>query len=162
MELNRQYRFDTFVVGASNQMAAQAARKVAESPGSAYNPLFLFGPSGLGKTHLLTAIGHHARQVAGSMAVEYLTLEELVEAFHAAVAAGQSDAFRKRFTAVDVLLIDDVQFLTHRREMQAEFLRLTNELQGGGKQIVLASDRAPPEIEGLDERLIGAFAGGLV
>jgi chromosomal replication initiation ATPase DnaA len=162
MELNRQYRFDTFVVGASNQMAAQAARTVAESPGSAYNPLFLYGPSGLGKTHLLTAIGHHARQVAGAVAVEYLTLEELVEAFHAAVAAGQSEAFRTRFSAVDVLLLDDVQFLTHRREMQAELLRLTNELQGRGKQIVLAGDRAPPEIESLDERLIAAFAGGLV
>jgi chromosomal replication initiation ATPase DnaA len=162
MELNRQYRFDTFVVGASNQMAAQAARTVAESPGSAYNPLFLYGPSGLGKTHLLTAIGHHAHQVAGAVAVEYLTLEELVEAFHAAVAAGQSEAFRTRFSAVDVLLLDDVQFLTHRREMQAELLRLTNELRGRGKQIVLAGDRAPPEIESLDERLIAAFAGGLV
>ncbi|MBI3981814.1 MAG: ATP-binding protein [Gemmatimonadetes bacterium] len=162
MELNRLYRFDTFVVGASNQMAAEAARTVAESPGTAYNPLFLFSPTGLGKTHLLTAIGHHARQVAGSIAVEYLTLEEFVEAFHAAVAAGQSDAFRKRFSGLDVLLIDDVQFLTHRREMQAELLRLMGELQGAGKQVVLTSDEPPAAIENLDERLISGFAGGLV
>jgi chromosomal replication initiation ATPase DnaA len=162
VELNRQYRFDTFVVGASNQMAAQAARTVAESPGTAYNPLFLFGLTGLGKTHLLTAIGHHARQVAGSLAVEYLTLEEFVESFHAAVAAGQSEAFRKRFSAVDILLIDDVQFLTHRREVQAELLRLLNDLSAAGKQIVLASDRAPAEIENLDERLISGFTGGLI
>ena len=162
MDLNRQCRFDTFVVGPSNQMAAQAARTVAQSPGTAYNPLFLYGPTGLGKTHLLMAIGHHAREVAGSIAVEYLTLEELVEALHAAVAAGQSDAFRRRFAAVDVLLVDDVQFLTHRREVQAELLRLVGELQGAGKQIVLSSDRPPAEIENLDERLIHGFQGGLI
>lgn len=161
MDLNRQCRFDTFVVGPSNQMAAQAARTVAESPGTAYNPLFLYSPTGLGKTHLLSAIGHHAREVAGSIAVEYLTLEEFVEAFHAAVAAGQSDAFRRRFAAVDVLLVDDVQFLTHRREVQAELLRLVGDLQGAGKQIVLSSDRPPAEIENLDERLIRGFQGGL-
>ena len=162
MELNRQYRFDTFVVGASNQMAAQAAQRVAESPGTAYNPLFIYSPTGLGKTHLLSALGHHAREIAGSIVVEYLTLEEFVEALHAAVAAGQSDAFRKRFAAVDVLLVDDVQFLTHRREVQAELLRLVGELQGAGKQVVLSSDRPPAEIENLDERLIQGFQGGLI
>ncbi|HXV86323.1 MAG TPA: DnaA/Hda family protein [Gemmatimonadales bacterium] len=162
MDLNRQYRFDTFVVGPSNQMAAQAARTVSESPGTAYTPLLLYGPTGLGKTHLLSAVGHHAREIAATTTVEYLTLEEFVEAFHAAAGAGQSDVFRRRFSAVDILLLDDVQFLTHRREVQAELLRLLGELQGAGKQIVLSSDRPPVEIENLDERLIQGFQGGLI
>ncbi len=162
MELNQQFRFDTFLVGANNRLAATAARTVAQKPGTAYNPLFIYSATGLGKTHLLMAIGQLARELAAAAAVEYLTLEEFVEAFHAAVAAGQSDAFRHRFANVDVLLIDDVQFLTHRREMQAELLRLIGELQAADKQIVLSSDRPPSEIEGLDERLVSGFAGGLI
>jgi chromosomal replication initiator protein len=162
VELNQQFRFDTFLVGANNQLAATAARTVAQKPGTAYNPLFIYSATGLGKTHLLMAIGQLARERTPAAAVEYLTLEEFVEAFHAAVAAGQSDAFRHRFVNVDVLLIDDVQFLTHRREMQAELLRLIGELQAADKQIVLSSDRPPAEIEGLDERLVSGFAGGLI
>ncbi|MBI2536433.1 MAG: ATP-binding protein [Gemmatimonadetes bacterium] len=162
MELNQLFRFDTFLVGANNRLAATAARTVAQTPGTAYNPLFIYSPTGLGKTHLLMAIGQQAKQVAPTVVVEYLTLEEFVEAFHAAVAAGQSDAFRNRFAHVDVLLIDDVQFLTHRREMQAELLRLIGQLQAADKQIVLSSDRPPSEIEGLDERLVSGFAGGLI
>ncbi len=162
MELNQLFRFDTFLVGANNRLAATAARTVAQTPGTAYNPLFIYSATGLGKTHLLMAIGQQAKQVAPNVVVEYLTLEEFVEAFHAAVAAGQSDAFRNRFLNVDVLLIDDVQFLTHRREMQAELLRLIGQLQEADKQIVLSSDRPPSEIEGLDERLVSGFAGGLI
>lgn len=162
MELNKQFTFDSFLVGAANRLAVTAARTVAESPGAAYNPLFLYSATGLGKTHIMMAIGHRARELSTSLSVEYLTLEEFVEAFHAAVAAGQSEAFRKRFSGVALLLIDDVQFLTHRREMQAELLRLMRELQTAGKQIVLASDRPPAEIENLDERLISGFAGGLI
>ncbi len=96
------------------------------------------------------------------MTVEYLTLDDFVEAFHTAIAAGQGDAYRRRYTEVGVLLVDDVQFLTHRREMQAELLRLTNTMLSSGRQIVLSSDRPPNEIEALDERLIQRFAGGLV
>ena len=162
MELNALFRFDTFLVGANNRLAATAARTVSQTPGTAYNPLFIYSATGLGKTHLYMAIGQQAKQVNGSVVVEYLTLEEFVEAFHAAVAAGQSDAFRHRFVNVDVLLIDDVQFLTHRREMQAELLRLIRQLQEADKQIVLSSDRPPSEIEGLDERLVSGFAGGLI
>ncbi len=162
MELNQLFRFDTFLVGANNRLAATAARTVAQTPGTAYNPLFIYSATGLGKTHLLMAIGQQAKEVSPSVSVEYLTLEEFVEAFHAAVAAGQSDAFRNRFVNVDVLLIDDVQFLTHRREMQAELLRLIGQLQSTDKQIVLSSDRPPSEIEGLDERLVSGFAGGLI
>jgi chromosomal replication initiator protein DnaA len=160
--LNPKFTFDTFVVGAANRLAVTAARTVAESPGSAYNPLFIYSGSGLGKTHLLMAIGANAKRLAPTLGVEYLTLDEFVEAFHAAIAAGQGDAFRRRFQTVDVLLIDDVQFLTNRREMQAELLRLSEALQSAGRQIVLTSDRPPVEIENLDERLISRFSGGLV
>jgi chromosomal replication initiator protein len=161
-ELNPKYSFDTFVVGAANRLAVTAGRTVAENPGSAYNPLFIYSGSGLGKTHVLMAIGHAAKTLAPALNIEYLTLDEYVEAFHAAIAAGQGDAFRRRFQNVDVLLVDDVQFLTNRKEMQSELLRLTEALQAGGHQIVLTSDRPPPEIADLDERLISRLSGGLV
>jgi len=160
--LNPRFSFETFVVGAANRLAVTAGRTVAENPGSAYNPLFIYSGSGLGKTHVLMAIGHAAKTIASQLNIEYLTLDEYVEAFHAAIAAGQGDAFRRRFQTVDVLLVDDVQFLTNRKEMQAELLRLTEALQQSGHQIVLASDRPPAEIEDLDERLISRFSGGLV
>src|SRR3989454_2596508 len=108
------------------------------------------------------AIGHAAKQAAPTLNVEYLTLDEYVEAFHAAIAAGQGDAFRRRFQHVDVLLVDDVQFLTNRKEMQSELLRLTEALQTAGRQIVLTSDRPPSQIADLDERLISRLSGGLV
>ncbi len=160
--LNPLYRFDTLVVGAANRLAATAARAVAESPGTVYNPLFIYAHPGLGKTHLLMAIGHAARAINPGITVEYLTLDEFVEAFHAAIAAGHGEAYRQRFHDVDLLLVDDVQFLTHRREMQAELLRLTDALQTANRQIVLTSDRPPAEIEALDDRLIRRFAGGLI
>jgi chromosomal replication initiator protein len=160
--LNPKFAFETFVVGAANRLAVTAGRTVAENPGSAYNPLFIYSGSGLGKTHLLMAIGHQAKKVAPGLSIEYLTLDEFVEAFHAAIAAGQGDAFRRRFQGVDVLLVDDVQFLTNRKEMQTELLRLTEALQQGGHQVVLTSDRPPSEIADLDERLISRFSGGLV
>jgi chromosomal replication initiator protein len=160
--LNPKYTFETFVVGSANRLAVTAGRTVAENPGAAYNPLFVYSGSGLGKTHLLMAIGDAAKHLAPMLNIEYLTLDEYVEAFHASVAAGQGDAFRRRFQNVDVLLVDDVQFLTNRKEMQSELLRLTEVLQGAGRQIVLTSDRPPPEIADLDERLISRFSGGLV
>jgi chromosomal replication initiation ATPase DnaA len=160
--LNPRHRFDAYVVGAANRLAVTAARAVAESPGAVYNPLFVYAGSGLGKTHLLMAIGHLALEINPQLTVEYLTLDEFIEAFHAAIAAGQSEAFRHRYSDTGLLLVDDVQFLTHRREMQAELLRLTNAVLTSGQQIVLSSDRPPNEIEALDERLIQRFAGGLV
>jgi chromosomal replication initiation ATPase DnaA len=160
--LNPLYRFDTLVVGAANRLAFTAAKAVAESPGTVYNPLFIYARPGLGKTHLLMGIGHAARAINPRLSVEYLTLDEFVEAFHAAIAAGQGEAYRRRFIDVDLLLVDDVQFLTHRREMQAELLRLSDALQTANRQIVLTSDRPPAEIEALDERLIRRFAGGLI
>ncbi len=160
--LNPRHRFDSYVVGSANRLAVTAARAVAESPGAVYNPLFIYAGSGLGKTHLLMAIGHHALEVNPQLTAEYLTLDEFIEAFHAAIGQGQGEAYRHRYADVGVLLVDDVQFLTHRREMQAELLRLTNTMLSAGRQIVLSSDRPPNEISALDERLIQRFAGGLV
>lgn len=155
------YRFDTYIVGAANRLAVTAARAVAEAPGAVYNPLFIYGPSGLGKTHLLAAIGSHGRQVNPEAAVEYVAFDDFVEQFHAAVSTGEMEAFRRHWTEVDILLVDDVQFLTGRRELQAELLRLFNTLQGSAKQVVLTSDRAPQEIADVDERLVSRLAGGL-
>ena len=161
-QLNPRLHFGAYVVGSANRLAVTASRAVAESPGSVYNPLFVYASSGLGKTHLLMAIGHRALEINPQLTVEYLTLDEFIEAFHTAIAAGQGEAYRRRYTDVGVLLVDDVQFLTHRREMQAELFRLTNAMLSSGRQIVLSSDRPPNEIEALDERLIQRFAGGLV
>jgi chromosomal replication initiator protein len=162
MPLDVRSRFDTFVVGAANRLAVSAARAVAQSPGSAYNPLFIYAASGLGKTHLLSAIGQLAKQLQPDLQVEYITTDELVEHLHQAVTRGETEAFRQRFAALDVLLLDDVQFLTGRQETQSELLRLFNVLQRSGKQIVLTSDRPPAEIADLDERLMTRFSGGLL
>ncbi|MBI2795588.1 MAG: ATP-binding protein [Gemmatimonadetes bacterium] len=156
------FRFDTYVVGSANRLAVGAARAVAEAPGAVYNPLFIHGPSGLGKTHLLAAIGSHARQLQPSLQVEYVGFDDFVEQFHASVSAGEMETFRRRWGAVDLLLLDDVQFLTGRRELQGELLRLFNALQGTGKQVVLSSDRPPQEISDVDERLVSRLAGGLI
>src|SRR5829696_783574 len=155
-------RFENFVVGSGNRLAVAAARAVAESPGAAYNPLFIYSGPGLGKTHLLLAIGHQARQLQPSLSVEYATLDDFFDQLHAAVAAGQGDAFKQRYQHVDLLLLDDVQFLTGRRETQSELLRLFNALQGSGRQIVMTSDRPPSEIADVDERLVSRLAGGLI
>ena len=162
MDLNPRFRFETFVVGPSNRLAFTAAQAVAEGPGVAYNPLFLYGRSGLGKTHLLHAAGAGAQEHHKKLGVRYLTLEEFVEQFHAAVAATQLEAFRRSAEETDFLLLDDVQFLAKHREMQAELLRLSERMQGAGRQLILASDRPPSEIEDIDERLISRLSGGLL
>ena len=156
------YRFDTYVVGSANRLAVGAARAVAEAPGSVYNPLFVHGPSGLGKTHLLAAIASHARQLQSTLQAEYVGFDDFVEQFHAAVSAGEMETFRRRWSGIDLLLLDDVQFLTGRRELQGEMLRLFTVLQGSGKQVVLSSDRPPQEIADVDERLVSRLAGGLI
>jgi len=156
------HRFDNFIVGSANRLAVAAARAVAESPGTAYNPLFIYSGSGLGKTHLMGAIAHHARTIQPALAADYLTLDEFVQQMHAAVSIGQAEPFRQRYQRVDLLMLDDVQFLTGRREMQNEMLRLFNVLQGAGRQIVMTSDRPPSEIADVDERLLTRLAGGLI
>ncbi|HSJ64845.1 MAG TPA: DnaA/Hda family protein [Gemmatimonadaceae bacterium] len=156
------YRFQTFVVGAANRLAVSAARAVAQAPGAAYNPLFIYSHSGLGKTHLLLATAHMATELAPGLRVRYAALGDLVDALHGAVAAGQVAAFREQFHDVDMLLLDDVQFLAGQRETQAELLKLFDVLRRGGRQIVLASDRPPAEISDLDEQLLTRFSGGLI
>jgi chromosomal replication initiation ATPase DnaA len=160
--LNPHARFDSFVVGSANRLAATAAKAVAESPGAVYNPLFIYARPGLGKTHLLMAIGHEAKAIDAARVVEYVTVDDFVEAYHAAIAAGHADTYRRRFTEADLVLLDDAQLLSDRRELQAELLRLMDLLMAGDRQIVLAGDRPPEEIQSLDERLIRRFAGGLV
>ncbi|MCC6243326.1 MAG: ATP-binding protein [Gemmatimonadaceae bacterium] len=156
------YRFDTFVVGSSNRLAASAARAVAEAPGTAYNPLFVYGGSGLGKTHLVAAIAFQARQAQPDMRVEFTTGEEVAERLHKAIASGQQGEFARRYQDVDLLILDDVQFLTGQRETQTELLRLFNLMQGKGRQLVMTSDRPPADIPDVDQRLLSRLSGGLI
>lgn len=162
MRLDPRLTFERLVVGAGNRLGAVAARAVAEAPGSTYNPLFVYGGSGLGKTHLLTATGHRLLALHPSAEVLALTLDEFSEQWHAAVSAGETQALGGRLGRADLLLIDDIQFLTGRREMQSELLRLFTTMQDEGKQIICTSDRPPAEIADVDERLIRRLAGGLV
>lgn len=156
------YRFENFVVGASNRLAHSAAQRVADAPGAAYNPLFIYGGSGLGKTHLAAAIAYHARQSHPALRVELASADEIVARLHRAIASGQREDFAAQFQQVDLLLLDDVQFLTGQRETQSELLRLFNLLQGGGRQLVMTSDRPPAEIPDVDQRLVSRLSGGLV
>lgn len=160
--LNAHASFASFVVGSSNRLAATAAKAVAEAPGAMYNPLFIYARPGLGKTHLLMAIGNEAKRFEAARTVEYVTVDDFVEAYQAALAAGQAEAYRRRFTEADLVLLDDAQLLADRRELQSELLRLIDILTAADRQIVLAGDRPPEEIQQLDERLIRRFAGGLV
>jgi chromosomal replication initiation ATPase DnaA len=161
--LNPRLQFGTLRVGASSELAVSASRTVAERPGTVYNPLFLYGGTGVGKTHVLTAIGLTAQEVHPELTIEYVTPDRLAESFGAALSAGQSDAFRNRLRDVDVLLIDDVHLLAARREIQVELLRVITELKAAGnKQLVAAANRPPIDIEGLDQRLATEFGAGLV
>ncbi len=156
------YTFDAFVPGPSNRFAHAAAMAVAEAPPStAYNPLFIYGGVGLGKTHLLIAVGHHMHRLAPGVRVKYVTSEQFVTEFIKAVRERKGDAFRQRYREVDILLVDDIQFLAKREETQTEFFHTFNHLHGSGKQIVIASDRPPHELAGLEERLVSRFRWGL-
>ncbi|HEU4631565.1 MAG TPA: DnaA/Hda family protein, partial [Gemmatimonadaceae bacterium] len=162
MHLDGHLRFDNFVVGSGNRLAAAAASAVADTPGTVYNPLFIYSGSGLGKTHLVGAIGWQVLQRDPSLGVEYTTVDELVEQLHVAISSGQVESFRQRYARLDVLLLDDVQFLTGRRETQAELLRIFNLMNDAGRQVVMTSDRPPAEIPDVDERLVSRLSGGLI
>lgn len=162
LELDARFTFESFVVGAANRLASAAARRVAEAPGSAYNPLFLYSASGLGKTHLITAVGHHARRLHPKLVMVYDTLEHFMEEAMSAVEHGQREVFRNRLREIGLLILDDVQFLAGRRGAQDEVLRALDALSSRSGQLVLASDRPPAEINDLDDRLLSRFAGGLV
>jgi chromosomal replication initiator protein len=156
------YTFDAFVPGPSNRFAHAAAMAVAEAPPSkAYNPLFIYGGVGLGKTHLLIAVGHHVYRLNAGIRVKYVTSEQFVTEFIKAVRERQGDTFRQRYREVDVLLVDDIQFLAKREETQTEFFHTFNHLHGAGHQIVIASDRPPHELSGLEDRLVSRFRWGL-
>jgi chromosomal replication initiator protein len=156
------YTFDAFVPGPSNRFAHAAAMAVAEAPPSkAYNPLFIYGGVGLGKTHLLIAVGHHMYRLKPSLRVKYVTSEQFVTEFIKAVRERQGDNFRQKYREVDVLLVDDIQFLAKREETQTEFFHTFNHLHTAGRQIVIASDRPPHEISGMEERLTSRFRWGL-
>ncbi|MET7370778.1 chromosomal replication initiator protein DnaA [Streptomyces sp. NPDC005566] len=159
--LNPKYLFDTFVIGASNRFAHAAAVAVAEAPAKAYNPLFIYGESGLGKTHLLHAIGHYARSLYPGTRVRYVSSEEFTNEFINSIRDGKGDTFRKRYRDVDILLVDDIQFLASKESTQEEFFHTFNTLHNANKQIVLSSDRAPRQLVTLEDRLRSRFEWGL-
>jgi tetratricopeptide (TPR) repeat protein len=161
-DLDAKLTFDSFVVGPANRLAFAAAKRAADSPGTSYNPIFVYSASGLGKSHILIAIAHHAGKLDTVGEVEYMTLEKYLEELTEALEVGDSDGFKNRYTDLAILLLDDVQFLTGQPEAQEMLLRTLGELSAAGSQIVLASDRPPAEINGLDARLLSRFSGGLI
>ena len=160
--LDGRFRFDNFVVGAANRLAVSAVRAVADTPGVVYNPLFIYSSSGLGKTHLLGALGVQVKHLHPDLTCEYATLDDFVDQLHNAIASGQAEAFKRRYQSVGVLLLDDVQFLTGKPETQSEMLRVLNALQANGRQVVMTSDRPPSEIADVDQRLVTRLSGGLI
>src|SRR3984885_11180475 len=160
--LNPKYTFETFVIGSSNRFAHAAAVAVAEAPAKAYNPLFVYGDSGLGKTHLLHAIGHYAQSLYHGVKVRYVSSEEFTNDFINMIRDGKQDGFRRRYRDVDVLLVDDIQFLENKEGTQEEFFHTFNTLHNASKQIVISSDRAPKRLVTLEDRLRSRFEWGLL
>jgi chromosomal replication initiator protein len=160
--LNPKYTFDQFVIGDANRFAHAAALAVAELPGQAYNPLFIYGPPGVGKTHLLHSIGNYVRTCDPSLSVRYTTVETFTNQFIAAITRGSIDRFKGRFRRSDVLLIDDVQFLAAKVKTEEEFFHTFNALYESGSQLVLTCDRLPRDLEALEDRLRERFEAGLV
>jgi chromosomal replication initiation ATPase DnaA len=162
LHLDPKLRFDNFIVGSGNRLAVAAARAVTDAPGTVYNPLFVYAGSGLGKTHLMEAIGNEVSVARPQTVIRAVTLDDILSELHAAVARGEADRLRQRYQNVGLLMIDDVQFLTGHAETQSELLRILNTLQTAGSQIVLTSDRPPAEIKDVDDRLITRMSGGLI
>jgi chromosomal replication initiator protein len=160
--LNSKYTFETFVIGSSNRFAHAAAVAVAEAPAKAYNPLFIYGDSGLGKTHLLHAIGHYAQTLYSGLKVRYVSSEEFTNDFINMIRDGKQDGFRRRYRDVDVLLVDDIQFLENKEGTQEEFFHTFNTLHNASKQIVISSDRAPKRLVTLEDRGRSRFEWGLL
>ncbi len=160
--LNGKYTFDTFVIGAGNRFAHAASLAVAEAPAKAYNPLFIYGSSGLGKTHLLHAIGHYARSVYPQLTVRYVNSEEFTNDFINSIRDDKAANFQSRYRAVDVLLIDDIQFLQGKLQTQEEFFHTFNTLHNANKQVVITSDVPPKLLSGFEERMRSRFEWGLL
>ncbi len=160
--LNKKSTFDTFVIGESNRFAHAAAVAVAENPARAYNPLFIWGESGLGKTHLLHAAGHYAKHLYSGMRIKYVSTEEFTNDFINSLRDDRRSAFKKRYRDVDVLLVDDIQFLEGKEGIQEEFFHTFNTLHNANKQIIISSDRPPKQLATLEDRLRTRFEWGLI
>ena len=160
--IQAKYTFDSFVIGSSNRFAHAAALAVAEAPAQAYNPLFIYGGTGLGKTHLLQAVGQYVAEHSGSLTVRYITSETFMNDFINSLRDKRIEGFKQRYRTYDLLLIDDIQFLEHKERIQEEFFHTFNSLYEAGRQIVISSDRSPREISTLEERLRSRFEWGLI
>ena len=161
-DMSQKYTFDSFVIGSSNRFAHAAALAVAESPAQAYNPLFIYGGTGLGKTHLLQAVGQYVGEHSKKLSVRYITSEMFMNDFINSLRDKRIEGFKQRYRTYDLLLIDDIQFLEHKERIQEEFFHTFNSLYEAGRQIVISSDRPPREISTLEERLRSRFEWGLI
>jgi chromosomal replication initiator protein len=161
-DMSQKYTFDSFVIGSSNRFAHAAALAVAESPAQAYNPLFIYGGTGLGKTHLLQAVGGYVAEHSKKLSVRYITSEMFMNDFINSLRDKRIEGFKQRYRTYDLLLIDDIQFLEHKERIQEEFFHTFNSLYEAGRQIVISSDRPPREISTLEERLRSRFEWGLI
>jgi len=162
LKLHPDYTFENFVVGPSNRLAHASCIAISQSPGDTYNPLFIYGNSGLGKTHLLHAVCYELKDRDGDTTIQFLSCEEFVNRFIRAIEEGNLAGFQGQFRSVDAIVIDDIQFLSEREQSQEEFFHTFNALYNNGKQIILSCDRSPAEISSLEERLISRFSWGLV